>query len=132
MIVMYITIESRLETMRREVENIINHSHMIWSVIEDRRGIVGLWKERKFQIEVVTMIDLGIKVVIKSDQTAIKIELRFVWIKIIDLGIRIDQLIKTVTKRIDLEIKFVIKIDLEIKTAIKSDPSRTKAVIKID
>jgi hypothetical protein len=118
--------------MRTEVENIINHSHMIWSVIEDRREIVGLWKERKFQIEVVIMIDLGIKVAIKSDQTAIKIELRFVWIKIIDLGIRIDQLIKTVTKRIDLEIKFVIKIDLEIKTAIKNDPPRTKAVIKID
>jgi hypothetical protein len=103
---------------------------MIWSVIEDRRGIVGLWKERKFLIEVVTMIDLGIKVAIKSDQTATKIELRFVWKKIIE--IRIDQLIKTVTKRIDLEIKFVIKIDLEIKTAIKNDPPRTKAVIKID
>jgi hypothetical protein len=129
---MCITIESRLETTRREVENIINHSHMMWSVIEDRIGIAGLWKERKFLIGAVTMIDLGIKVAIKSDQIAIKIEQRFVRKKIIDLGTRIDQLRKTAIKRIDLEIKFAIKIDLEIKFAIKNDPPRTRAVIKID
>jgi hypothetical protein len=87
------------------------------------------------QIKAVINIDLGIKTAIKSFQTVIKIEqelkiaimierivtiieLRLVWLKIIDQWRNTVLLIRIVTKGIDLLIKSGIEIELKrIKTA---------------